>query len=205
MHIPQLLYALLCGPNIEVVEARLPESSGLRLVSQQTALLRVAPFAFGEQGAGCALLQHLHHSGGSSDLGLRKKQVDVFRHNDIADDHEPIALAGLFQDREESVAAPSRTEKRQSPIAGAGDKVEVMRPIRAMQTAGHNSPWYRQHRSRPCKKTQGRGTHCLETGNGEESEAWATRPPAYIIGGYELTKGGLNELDEVFVKDEDCQ
>jgi hypothetical protein len=81
----------------------------------------------------------------------------------------------------------------------------VMRPIRAMQTAGHNSPWYRQHRSRPCKKTQGRGTHCLETGNGEESEAWATRPPAYIIGGYELTKGGLNELDEVFVKDEDCQ
>ena len=54
--------------------------------------------------------------------------------------------------------------------------MQVMRPIRAMQTAGHNSLWYRQHRSRPCKKTQGRGTHCLETGNGEESEAWATRP-----------------------------
>jgi hypothetical protein len=28
--------------------------------------------------------------------------------------------------------------------------------------------------------------------------------PAYIIGGYELTKGGLNELDEIFNK-EDCK
>jgi hypothetical protein len=79
--------------------------------------------------------------------------------------HRPVLFEQI-----ETITAPSPL------FSGAGDKVQVMRPIRAMQTAGHNSPWYRQHRSRPCKKTQGRGTHCLETGNGEESEAWATRP-----------------------------
>ena len=47
MHIPELLHALLRRPYVEVVGARLPERSALRLVSKQIALARVPPFAFG--------------------------------------------------------------------------------------------------------------------------------------------------------------
>jgi len=56
MHIPQLFRALLRGPYVEVVEARLPERSAPGLVSKQTALARVPPFALGQQSVGRALL-----------------------------------------------------------------------------------------------------------------------------------------------------
>jgi hypothetical protein len=46
MHIPKLLYALLRSPHVEVVGARLPERSALRLVSKQIGLPRVPPLAF---------------------------------------------------------------------------------------------------------------------------------------------------------------
>src|SRR5271169_4216099 len=47
MHISELLHTLLRRPHVEVVGARLPERSALRLVSKQIALPRVAPFALG--------------------------------------------------------------------------------------------------------------------------------------------------------------
>jgi RHS repeat-associated protein len=44
---------------------------------------------------------------------------------------------------------------------------------------------------------------CVQTG-GLGCVLGVEAAPAYIIGGYELTKGGLNELDEIFNK-EDCK
>ena len=35
----------------------------------------------------------------------------------------------------------------------------AMRAIAAMQTAWHNSPWYRPHRTRPCTKRKGAELH----------------------------------------------
>jgi len=67
--------------------------------------------------------------------------MDMFRHYDVPDDHEPVALAGLFQNREEAVAAARRAQKRQSPVAGAGDKVQVMSAVSAMQAAGHSKSY----------------------------------------------------------------
>jgi len=66
--------------------------------------------------------------------------MDVFRHHDIGDNHEPVTLARLFQNREEAVAAARRAQKRQSPVARAGDKVQMMGAVTAMQSAGHNKP-----------------------------------------------------------------
>ena len=68
---------------------------------------------------------------------LADQQMNVFRHDDVANDHEPVSLAYLLQNREEAVAAASRIEKRQSPVARASDKVQVMRAVGAMQSAGH--------------------------------------------------------------------
>src|ERR1700739_4558575 len=67
--------------------------------------------------------------------------MDMFRHDDIPDDHEPVALARLFQNREEAVAAARRAQKRQTPVAGAGDKVQLMSAVSAMQAAGHSKSY----------------------------------------------------------------
>jgi hypothetical protein len=46
----------------------------------------------------------------------------------------------------------------------------------------------------PLHKTQGRGTHCLETGNGEESEAWATRPTVKVTFTIDVLWGTQGQL-----------
>jgi len=55
---------------------------------KQAGLARVLPLVLGQQEAGRALLQHLHHRGGSPDLGFAEQKVDVFRHNHISHHHE---------------------------------------------------------------------------------------------------------------------
>jgi hypothetical protein len=135
MHIPKFLHTLLRRPYVEVVGARLPERPALRLVSKQAAFAWVPPFALGQQSAGRALLQHLHHGRGSPNFRFRQKQVNVFRHHDIPDDHEAITLASLFQSRKEGVAAALGAQKRQAPVARASDKVQVMSAVGPMRAA----------------------------------------------------------------------
>jgi hypothetical protein len=134
MHIPQLLDVLFCRPYVEVVEACLPECPAWRLRGKQIALARVPALALRQQRSRRALLQHLHYGRRIRHLGLGQKKVDVFGHDDIADNDKAIALARLLQNREEAVAAARGAEKRQSSVAGAGDKVPVMSPIGAMHT-----------------------------------------------------------------------
>src|SRR3981081_2332168 len=62
----------------------------------------------------------------------------MFRHDDISHNYEPIALAGLFQNREEVVAVARAAQTRQSPVARTGDKVQVMGAVTAMQAARHD-------------------------------------------------------------------
>ena len=52
-----------------------------------------------------------------------------------------------------------------------------MRTVSAMQTARHDRAHsYRQHRTRPCKQTQGRGTHSIKRGQRtQKPKGWATR------------------------------
>src|ERR1700685_3272984 len=128
---------------------------------------------------GGALLDDLHHRGRCSNLGFGDQQVNVLRHHHISHDDEPITLAGLFQNREEAVAGVRCAEKRQPPVAGAGDKVQVMRTVTAMQAAGHNNSWYRQHRARPRRKREAGAPTVSEMGK-EEPEGRATPPPTAV-------------------------
>lgn len=52
----------------------------------------------------------------------------MFGHDDVSYDHEVVTLAGLFQNREKAVSTGCGAQKRQSAIAGAGDKVQMMAP-----------------------------------------------------------------------------
>src|SRR5437899_9457606 len=59
------------------------------------------------------------------------------RHNNIADHDKTTAPTCLFENHEEPITSPRGAEKRQSPIARPGDKVQMVRAIGSMRSAGH--------------------------------------------------------------------
>jgi hypothetical protein len=134
-----------------IVKARLPESSS-RLLSEQFTLPQISPLLSRQQCPCSALFYDWHYRRWSSHRRFGNQNMDVLRHNHIADDDKVITHACLFENGEESFAGPYGFQKWQSVVAGTGDKVQVVRTIGAMQAARHTSPCYRQHRTRPCKK-----------------------------------------------------
>jgi hypothetical protein len=65
--------------------------------------------------------------------------MNRFRHDDVSDDHEAIALARRLENGKEAVAGARRSEKRESPVAGTSNKVQVMSAVGSMQAAGHKT------------------------------------------------------------------
>jgi hypothetical protein len=100
----------------------------------------------------------------------------MFRHDNISHNYEAIALAGLLQNREEDIAAACRVQKRQSPIARAGDKVQVMGAVGPMQAAWHDKPNPTSSiAARPCKKRKDGAPNVPERER-ESTKRRATRP-----------------------------
>jgi hypothetical protein len=56
----------------------------------------------------------------------------MFRHHNVSDDHESVALPGLFQNRKKTVAGSRGIKKWKSPVARTSNKVQVMRAIGSM-------------------------------------------------------------------------
>jgi hypothetical protein len=54
---------------------------------------------------GKSLLDNLQHFRGVSYLRLANQQMKVVRHDDVTQDHEPIALPRVFQNAQEEIAA----------------------------------------------------------------------------------------------------
>jgi hypothetical protein len=93
MDVPQLLDAFVLSPHIEVVE---------------TVLLHVSRPSHGPQSgwvpaardaqnaAGESELEGLHDGGGSAALRLADQQMKMLGHHSIAQNHESVALSGLF-------------------------------------------------------------------------------------------------------------
>jgi len=83
--VPQLLNPLGLARDIEVVIARLPERHALDR----------AKFASG------ILLEHLQCDGQLAALGFTDQQVNVFRHDYVSYDYEPVTAADSFEDFQE--------------------------------------------------------------------------------------------------------
>jgi hypothetical protein len=103
--------------------------------------------------------------------------VNVFGHKHISHDDKAIALAGLLKDGKQAIAIAGGAQKRQSPVTGTGDKVQVMSAVTAMQPAGHDQ----QHgtggtASRPCKKRKDGAPTVSKWERQNNSERRATRP-----------------------------
>jgi len=67
MDVAQLLYSLLCAPDIEIIKAGLPECP-LRFIAKKSALPRISPFTLGQKRVRRPLLENLHDRRWSTDL-----------------------------------------------------------------------------------------------------------------------------------------
>jgi len=83
------------------------------------------PSGLAPQAARHALLQHLHDGGRSAPGGLADEQVNVIGHDDVAHEHESVAVAHLAQNLHEQILRARRGKQGQSPVTAARNKVEV--------------------------------------------------------------------------------
>src|SRR4051794_37425715 len=99
MHVSELFHSLPGGPDVEVVEACLPECSRLNFVSKEIALQRIPSPALRKQSASGALLENLHDLGRTPKFRLTDEQMNMFRHDQISDNHEAIVRAPVRESK----------------------------------------------------------------------------------------------------------
>lgn len=103
MHIAQLFYALFLRPNIKVIKPALPNVCGS--ICWQKKL--VAASSCGKKPASKSDLDGLHHHRRISALRFADQQVNMFRHDHIANDHKNVSFTHGFQHQKKKVAAAS--------------------------------------------------------------------------------------------------
>jgi hypothetical protein len=125
--------------------------------------------------------------------------VDVLGHDDVSDNHEPVTLAGLFENVEEAVTAARGAEKRQSPIARTGDKVQMMRAVSAMQSARHENHGTDSISTRPCKERKdGAPTFQVGKESNDKQKGRATRHSRDYIGN---SRNAINQINSIVEDD----
>jgi hypothetical protein len=63
--------------------------------------------------------------------------MKVLRHDYVSLDHEAILLARFFQDAQEKISALGRAQLRLAVVATAGDEMQVVTTVVAMQPLSH--------------------------------------------------------------------
>jgi len=136
VHVVELLNPLLAAPDVEVVEATLPElrQTAVGPVERQRALLRRRPPARRTpQPPRHPLFQNPQDDGGSPTQRLGDEQVDVFGHDHVADKLEPVLRFDLTENLNKRVASAHRPEERKTPVATERDEVEVALSVSALE------------------------------------------------------------------------
>jgi hypothetical protein len=134
----QLLGALFPAPDVEIVKAALPETSGPPCDTPQCELLRDSASAdSAAQTARNALLEHLQRERRIAFLGLAHQQMDVLGHHHIADHRKLMAPADFVEDDEKDIARPRRSQKRHPAVTAESNEVEVTGAVAPFEIFGH--------------------------------------------------------------------
>jgi hypothetical protein len=124
VHVAELFDALTLGPDVEIEEAVLPDFSRClgpqRVLSHALRLSRLAQYLVGK-----ALLQHLHHHRRRGILRFANQQMEVFRHDYIAEHDKAVASPYFFQKVEQQVAAAGDAQQGEPAVTTAGDEVQI--------------------------------------------------------------------------------
>src|ERR1700681_4745552 len=97
MHVTELLDTFVLGPNVEVIKPFLPDV----LRGAIGHLGWIASLCLHQNTSRESELKSLHYGRGIVLLWFTDEQVNVFGHDYVADDHEPVSLARALQHRQE--------------------------------------------------------------------------------------------------------
>ena len=122
MKVAQLLRPLLLREDVEVVVAGLPERGGGFSASQ---------------AARDQLFQHLDGGAEMVCARLTYQQMDVFGHDDVAEDVESVPAPDLFQGAFEDSPWWIGIEESQAAVTTEGDEMIATELVVALETSGH--------------------------------------------------------------------
>ncbi len=125
MHVPQLLNMLAFAPNIEIVEALLPDA----LINGVTS------FSVDESRE--AFLHHFHDHRRIADLGLCDQQMEVFGHHHVSVDNEAVSKSRLLQNSQKEVTPIGGVKAGLAIVTTTGDEMQVICAVKAVQPRGH--------------------------------------------------------------------
>jgi hypothetical protein len=84
-----------------------------------------------------SLLDDFHYNGRIAYVRLGDQQVKVLGHDDVADHHKSIFLAGTLQNAKKEIAASVGSQLRPPLVTATGYEMEIVPAVPAFQTFGH--------------------------------------------------------------------
>jgi hypothetical protein len=156
MYVIQLFVLLSRAPDIEVVKAALPEarvSCSRGFVPKAELAGRGALAAALSQSAGHALFEDLDDNGRVADARFADEKVDVFGHDDAAEEGEIVVIADVVENAKESVASCGCVEKGQTAITTESDEVEVAEAVAALELFRHRFSGTAERRGRKAPRS----------------------------------------------------
>jgi hypothetical protein len=165
----ELFDSLLQTPHVKVVKPPLPKSRQ-RIVATCKGHIQLScrrsPLA--TQAARDALFQNLNHSGRRSLGWLADEQMNVLGH-DVTHQGEAVTVAHFAKNMYKSISGANRAQKRQAPIAGEGNEMQMTASVAANEVVGHGRqeqskprPFKPERVGHPKKRTQLLGVDVLE-------------------------------------------
>jgi len=140
MHVVQLFNSLLQTPNMEIVEAALPEARQRIDADRKCQTQLSGRFSLlAAQAARDALFQNLNHGGRRSLGWFADQQVNVSRHDHVTDERKTVAVPNLAKNLNESIPGANRTQERYTPVTTEGDEMKVAAAVVANEFVGHES------------------------------------------------------------------
>jgi len=70
--------------------------------------------------------------------GLGDEEVNVFGHDDVADELETISISHLTENLDERVSRARRAEKRESAVTTEAEEMQMVETVDALESFGHN-------------------------------------------------------------------
>ena len=162
MHVVELFDSLLQTPHIEVVKPPLPKP-GLRIFSNFKAQMQLPSIRSlsPAQAPGDALFQDLNHKRRCSLGRLADQQVNVIRHNDVANECKTVALPDFAENLNESILGTNRTQEGHAPVTTERDEMKMPAPVNSNQFVGHGVEG--TSKPRPFENREGSATRKSET------------------------------------------
>ena len=134
MHVAQLLDPLLAAPDVEIVEAPLPELGHEMLGAKGKLKLSCRGRSLLAQPSRHALLEHLQHRRRRALGWLADQQMDVLGHHHEAHQGEAVSIANFAQNFDEQIAGAHGSQQCRAAVARKCNEVQIVLPVVALES-----------------------------------------------------------------------